>query len=93
MIARVFEEALALHDKKNKDYGSEKDPYANVRASEEFGIPAWLGAWVRANDKVTRIKSFAKKGNLENESLRDSLIDLVVYAAIAVDLYDEANNA
>jgi hypothetical protein len=85
----VAEEAVALHDKKNKDYGTEADPYYNVRSSQEFGIPAWLGVYIRMNDKMTRVKAFARKGNLENESLRDSLLDLFVYAGIALDLYDE----
>lgn len=89
-LRAVGEEAFDLHDKKQKDYGTTDDPYANVRASEAFGVPAWLGVYIRINDKVTRIKTFAQKGELANESLRDSLLDIFVYAGIALDLYDEA---
>ena len=82
-------EVLKLHDMKNQDYGTDADPFANVRQSEQFGVPAWLGAIVRLNDKITRIKAWTRNKSLANESLRDSLIDIVVYGAIAVTLFDQ----
>lgn len=91
MFKAVLDEMLAMHDKKQADYGTDYDPFSNVRSSEDFGVPGWLGAVIRGNDKVKRIQSFARKGRLSNESVRDSLIDLAVYAAIAVALYDEDN--
>lgn len=83
----VMSEAVSLHMKKSKDYGREADPFANVRASEDFGVPGWVGCVIRANDKMRRLQAFARKGSLENESVEDSLIDLCVYAAIALVLY------
>jgi len=85
LLAKVGE----MHDRKQEDYGSEADPFANVRASEEFGVPAWVGALVRLNDKVTRLKAFARKGTLRNESAKDSMLDIAVYALIAYILYEE----
>jgi hypothetical protein len=85
----ILRELGELHDRKSADYGSDKDPYANVRASQDFGIPPWVGAVLRAHDKITRIKSFIQKGNLRNESLEDSLRDVAVYFIIALDLYEE----
>src|SRR3990167_9188321 len=82
-------EVLEMHDLKNRDYGIDADPFANVRQSEQFGVPAWLGAIVRLNDKITRIKAWTRNKSLANESLRDSLIDIVVYGAIAVTLFDQ----
>lgn len=78
-----------LHDRKQADYGSDKDPFANVRASDEWGIPAWVGAFIRLNDKVNRLKSFALKGSLANESAEDSMRDIAVYALIGLCLYEE----
>jgi|SRR5579871_4931217 len=78
-----------LHDLKQADYGSQRDPFANVRASEDFGIPAWVGTMVRANDKMHRIKAFAQAKVLKNESVRDSLMDLAVYSLMALILFDE----
>lgn len=85
----LLDEIATLHDKKSADYGKDEDPQANLRASEEFGIPAWLSAVLRAGDKVARIKSFAKKGKLLNESLEDSLIDAATYFVLALMLYRE----
>lgn len=90
-FAQILCEALELHSLKSKDYGSDSDPYANVRASEEFGIEAWKGALMRCNDKVARLKRFAVRGNLANESAEDSLKDLCVYFPIALMLYREAS--
>lgn len=82
-----------LHDKKQADYGSKSDPFANVRASEEFGVAPWVGALVRLNDKVTRLKQFSRRGTLANESAKDSMLDISVYALIAHILYEEVESA
>jgi hypothetical protein len=85
-----------LHDKKQSDYGKDEDPFANVRSSEEWGTDAWIGAMIRLNDKVTRLKSLASKGYLNNEAAIDSFMDIAVYALIACVLYEqklEENNA
>lgn len=78
-----------LHDRKQEDYGAEKDPFSNVRASSDFGVPGWVGCMMRANDKMKRIQKFAKKGSLANESVKDSLMDLAVYSIIGLILYEE----
>jgi hypothetical protein len=89
---QLLKEIGELHDKKQSDYGSDEDPFANVRASEEFGVPAWIGALVRLNDKVTRLKSFAKKKTLANESAEDSMLDIAVYSLIGLLLYREVSD-
>ncbi|SRR5579871_132530 len=85
----IANEIIAIHAKKSKDYGTDENPLANIRASEEFATPAWVGAMIRANDKVTRIKSVIKNGRLENESLEDSLLDLATYTMISLQLFRE----
>lgn len=92
-FADVLAEMEALHAKKGADYGSEGDPYANVRASAEFGVTPWVGALIRLNDKVTRLKAFTRKGVLENESVLDSILDIAVYAVIMRILYEEQEKA
>lgn len=81
----------ALHDRKQADYGRSDDPFANVRASEDFGIPGWVGAVVRANDKMRRLQAAARGSQMRNESVEDSLLDLAVYAVIALLLFQEEN--
>ncbi len=79
-----------LHDKKQKDYGTDADPFNNIRASaKEWGIPAWVGAMLRATDKVRRLQKFADKGELANESVIDAFDDLAVYTVIARVMYEE----
>lgn len=89
-FADVLVELQAMHDRKNADYGRPGDPLANIRASEDFGIPAWIGALVRGNDKMRRLQKAAQGGALVNESVEDSLLDLAVYAIIALILHREA---
>jgi len=88
----ILDEIEELHDKKQQDYGRVSDPYANVRASEDFGIPGWVGTIVRANDKMRRLQKFSQDQSLVNESVEDSLLDLATYAIIALDLYRQENN-
>ena len=87
---KLLEEIGQLHDKKQEDYGSDTDPFANVRSSEDWGIEPWVGALVRLNDKVHRLQQFALKGELANESAEDSMMDITVYGLIALILYREA---
>jgi hypothetical protein len=87
----LLQELADLHDMKQKDYGTAADPFANVRAAEEFGLPAWMGAGIRINDKVQRLKSLQKNGSLvdTHDSIEDTFKDLAVYAIIGLCLYEE----
>jgi len=87
---QLTKEIADLHAKKSQDYGSDTDSLANVRASELWGTPAWVGALMRLNDKVVRLQRFARDGELANESAEDSMRDIAVYALIALVLYEEA---
>ena len=77
----VQEEALELFVKKNTDYG------------DAFAIYGPVGVIVRMGDKIQRLMSVSKNGVqfVNNESLRDTLIDLHNYAAMAVMLIDDDN--
>jgi hypothetical protein len=83
-------EAGITHDRKQADYGRGDDPFANVRASEDWGVDGWVGAMVRLTDKVKRLQSLRNKGYLANESALDSFMDIAVYALIAYVLYEQA---
>lgn len=85
----ILDEIREMYLRKSHDYGSKKDTFTNVRASIEFGIAPWIGALVRLNDKIVRIKSFIEKGVLKNESVEDSLLDIAVYAIISLCLRRE----
>ena len=89
----AFEDAIgeivAMHNRKQADYGREGDPFSNVRSSEDFGVPAWVGCMIRANDKMRRLQKAAMGHSLLNESIEDSLLDLAVYSIIGLVLYRE----
>lgn len=87
----ILHELGALHDKKQRDYGNDNDPFANVTASTDWGIKPHVGALLRMNDKVQRLKQWIKTGTLANEGAHDSLRDIAVYAIIALVL-DETEN-
>ena len=72
-------EALELFRKKNIDYG---DAFA------KYGI---IGVLMRMEDKLQRSMSITKNGvNLINtEGIRDTLIDLHNYSAMALMLLDD----
>jgi len=91
-IIELLDQMKTTHDKKNKDYGTQNEPFANVLASQELGVDPILAVCIRMNDKVTRLKSFLDKGNLENESVEDSLLDIAVYSIINVVIIDESWN-
>lgn len=86
---------LMLHDRKQADYGTAESPFANVRASEAFGIPAWIGCAIRTNDKFRRLMTATQqwledgKVHLSNESLADAWLDAAVYCTIGYLMTEE----
>ena len=80
-LSNVQDEAYGLFKKKNKDYG---DAFAKYGA---------IGVLIRIGDKINRATSISQnKIELVNdESLRDTLIDLHNYSAMAIMLLDNQN--
>jgi len=93
-----LESMKALHARKAADYGTGKDPLANIRMTEAFGLPAWIGVAIRMQDKMARLHSAVKqyldtgKVIMANESLRDAFADIAAYAAIGAVEVDRWNN-
>jgi hypothetical protein len=78
-LKTIQNEGLELFAKKNADYG---DAFA------KYGV---IGVLMRIEDKIQRSMSITKNGvNLVNdEGIRDTLLDLHNYAAMALMLLDE----
>ena len=78
-MKQIQQEALELFTRKNIDYG---DAFAT------YGI---IGVLMRIEDKLKRSVSITKNGiNLvPDERIRDTLIDLHNYAAMALMILDE----
>ena len=78
-LETIQKEAFELFKKKNADYG---DAFA------KFGV---IGVLMRIEDKIQRSLSISKKNitMVNDESIRDTMIDLHNYAAMAIMLLDE----
>jgi len=87
---KLLDEIAELHAAKSHDYTPADDPLANFKRSERLGVPAWKGALVRMGDKWGRIEQLASGKMPKNESLRDTLIDLAIYALLDVILLEDA---
>jgi len=74
----IQREAIELFEKKNADYG---DAFA------EYGT---IGVLVRIGDKIKRLQSIEKNkiALVSDERLRDTLIDLHNYSAMAMMLLE-----
>jgi hypothetical protein len=86
----LLDRLRSLHVLKARDYGSDHDPLANLRAAADLGLPPAVGSWLRAKDKVFRIDAFFRKGVLANEGVDDSLMDLAAYALLTLVLLGES---
>lgn len=77
-LEEIMNKNLELYKKKNADYGNS---FAEVY--KELGFESGL---VQILHKVNRIKGIYSKGKaeVENESIRDSLVDLANYALMTV---------
>ena len=77
---KVQAEGLAIFERKNKDYGN------------SFAEDGVLGVMIRMKDKLNRFITLARKDGevaCKDEALRDTLIDLHNYAAMAVICHEE----
>lgn len=91
-------EAAELHHSKNQDYANAQDPFANFRSCEKAGISMVDGIYTRMSDKWNRITNLLAKRRdglkaaVASETLKDTLMDLAVYALIETVALEEAND-
>lgn len=78
-MKQIQDEALELFSKKNVDYG---DAFA------KYGV---IGVLMRIEDKLQRYMTITKNcvNLINDEGIRDTLIDLHNYSAMALMLLDE----
>ena len=77
-LQKIHKEAQTLFESKNADYGD---------AFTEYGT---IGILVRIGDKIKRLQTIESNKIIlvSDEKLRDTLIDLHNYAAMAIMLLD-----
>jgi hypothetical protein len=79
-LKKIQSDCCDIFEKKNKDYG---DAFA------QHGV---VGVMVRISDKMTRFTNISKNAiniSVSDETLKDTLMDLHNYAAMALMLIEE----
>ena len=74
-LEKIQKECKEIFEKKNKDYG------------DAFAQHGTVGVLVRISDKMSRFTNISKKGlniSVSDETLKDTLMDLHNYAAMAL---------
>ena len=82
MHGKICDELTEIYRKKNHDYGD-----SFHKSFEEFGLTM---AAIRMSDKINRFKALLKTPQeVEDESIRDTVMDLANYAIMTVLEMDE----
>ena len=76
-------------NEKGKVYGSDEDSLSNIKGSEEYGVPAWIGASIEGRNCDRRARNLVRNGVTEGETLRNPILDRAVFDVHALSLYDE----
>lgn len=74
-LEKIQQECKKIFEKKNADYG------------DSFAQHGTVGVLVRISDKLSRFTNISKKGlniSVSDETLKDTLMDLHNYAAMAL---------
>lgn len=85
----ITKEMLELYKIKNKNYGNS--------FSEQFKEYGLTSVCIRLDDKIRRLKSLNKQMisgnvNVDDESVRDTLVDLANYAILTVIELDKQSS-
>lgn len=85
-IETTFKDALALVERKNKDYAEESNPFANFQFAQLLNMTVEEAILLRVVDKIARISNLTQKGEdqraVADESIADTVQDIINYLAI-----------
>lgn len=93
-IENTFKAGILIVKKKNEDYACpETDAFKNFRSAAVVGVDPKRAILVRVLDKLSRVANLLDKQTLhvENESVTDTLLDLVNYTAILKAYIEDEN--
>ena len=92
---QICDQAREIMVKKNQDYtAGSADCFANFRSAEYLEIEPEVGILLRCMDKFKRILAFSKSGKLSvaNESVSDSIRDVINYMVLVAGLIQERSS-
>lgn len=91
----ICDEARSIMEKKNHDYSgaSGETPFANFMVAEHLNMcDAKTGILLRITDKIMRINTFIKSGELKvNESVKDSCRDCINYFILLAGMIESVD--
>jgi hypothetical protein len=93
---KLLEEARAIHDKKSHDYASDEDRFSSFTRAAE--IVSWFKNPIdqvfacMIGIKLARLAELKNGKEPNNESIRDSHLDLFVYSGLWTSYYDSLFN-
>lgn len=91
-MGRVLIKAFELCLRKNADYATQEDIFANFREAQDMGTPPSKGVANRLSDKWVRFKKGVRTGwkmSVKSEGMEDTIVDIINYACIYHCLYLE----
>jgi hypothetical protein len=87
----ILASALKQQALKAADYDDEDHPLRTLRLGSELGVAPWRGALLRLSDKISLLLTFVQRGRYvsHDESFRETILDIITYAAFALLLYEQ----
>ena len=82
--SEMCDQARAIMEKKNEDYGADADPFRNFRSFGAFGI------LVRLSDKLARMRGYIERGDfsVKDETFEDTGIDALNYVILLLAILE-----
>ena len=103
-VIQILQSCIDTYRLKASDYNHptkhKNDPLSNFKVAAELNVAPYIGALVRLSDKWERIKTLVYKKSVngegpavKDESIKDTLLDMINYSAIVLALIEEEENA
>lgn len=92
-IDRVLDEVREINFRKRADYAQDGDPFSNFRdTAYQLGLTAGHAVETHIATKQSRLRQLLfTDRDVNNESVRDTLLDRAVYSLIALALFDDGS--
>ncbi len=90
-VRETYAKAAEIIERKNADYATQADPFANFRTANILGLSVEKGILVRTLDKIMRVNNLLEhEAFVTEESMEDTLTDAINYLAL-LKAYRELN--
>lgn len=89
----LFQNVSSTLKQKNNDYtGGSGDPFANFRLADLEGVDPRTGILIRVQDKLQRLRTYIKRGELavEGEGWQDAVKDVIGYMTLLYGMMSES---